>query len=71
MLRILSIPSHGKTARRCLGAIADYLRRVPPQPASIPPNPTVISNEMPVAVPVDQHVTFVPDEDITVQAIYN
>lgn len=71
MLRILSIPSHGKTARRCLGAIADYLRRVPPQPASIPPNPSVVSNEMPVAVPLNQHVAFSPDEDIIVEAIQN
>ena len=63
MMRILSVPSQGKTARRCLNHISDYLKSVPPTEAAIPPNPDVIITEMPVAVPVQQDVCFAPIDD--------
>lgn len=69
MLRILSVPSQGKTARRCIGSISDYLRTVPPNVAATPPQHSQILNEMPVAVPVDADITFSPDEpEIIVEA---
>eukprot|EP00571_Detonula_confervacea_P016300 CAMPEP_0172300558 /NCGR_PEP_ID=MMETSP1058-20130122/2624_1 /TAXON_ID=83371 /ORGANISM="Detonula confervacea, Strain CCMP 353" /LENGTH=613 /DNA_ID=CAMNT_0013010377 /DNA_START=41 /DNA_END=1882 /DNA_ORIENTATION=+ len=65
MLRILSVPSQGKTARRCINHITDYLRAVPPSEPAIPPNPDVVKTEMPVAVPVEQDISFAPvDEEI-------
>lgn len=65
MMRILSVPSQGKTARRCLRHIGDYLKRVPPHEAATPPNPDVVMTQMPVAVPVEQDISFAPpDEEI-------
>jgi len=70
MMRILSVPSQGKTARRCMGHIVDYLKKVPPSTAASPPNPDVVTTEMPVANPVEGVINFVPDdEDIVVAVI--
>eukprot|EP00584_Thalassiosira_punctigera_P001954 CAMPEP_0172527184 /NCGR_PEP_ID=MMETSP1067-20121228/1931_1 /TAXON_ID=265564 ORGANISM="Thalassiosira punctigera, Strain Tpunct2005C2" /NCGR_SAMPLE_ID=MMETSP1067 /ASSEMBLY_ACC=CAM_ASM_000444 /LENGTH=626 /DNA_ID=CAMNT_0013310865 /DNA_START=111 /DNA_END=1991 /DNA_ORIENTATION=+ len=67
MMRILSVPSQGKTARRCINHISDYLRAVPPSEAAIPPNPDVIMTQMPVAVPIEEDISFAPmDEEIVV-----
>ncbi|KAL7530634.1 hypothetical protein ACHAXR_003604 [Thalassiosira sp. AJA248-18] len=67
MMRILSVPSQGKTARRCLSHIGDYLKRVPPSAAAVPPNPDAVMTEMPVAIPVEQDISFaVDDEEIVV-----
>ena len=68
MLRILSVPSQGKTARRCLHAISEYLRTVPPSPAASPPNPSEVTTAMPVAVALDQEVSFLSEDEIVVQA---
>lgn len=63
MMRILSVPSQGKTARRCIAHISEYLRSVPPAPAAVPPNPDVVMTEMPTAVPVEEEVCFVSPID--------
>jgi len=69
MMRILSVPSQGKTARRCIGHLVDYLKSTTPSEAAVPPNPDVILTEMPVAVPVEEDVCFAPiDEEIVVAA---
>jgi tellurium resistance protein TerZ len=49
MMRIISQPTNGKTARQCVGTIGNYLRSIPTAVAAIPPNHSVITNEMPVA----------------------
>ena len=63
MMRIISLPHQGKTAKRSFGVIVDYLKRYLPSPAAVPPNPDVISTEMPVAVALDSDVCFVPEEE--------
>eukprot|EP00578_Thalassiosira_sp_NH16_P027396 CAMPEP_0181092004 /NCGR_PEP_ID=MMETSP1071-20121207/8695_1 /TAXON_ID=35127 /ORGANISM="Thalassiosira sp., Strain NH16" /LENGTH=619 /DNA_ID=CAMNT_0023174171 /DNA_START=125 /DNA_END=1984 /DNA_ORIENTATION=- len=69
MMRILSVPSQGKTARRCIRHISDYLKKVPPSEAAIPPNPDVVNTEMPVAVAVEQEISFAPADDEIVMAM--
>jgi len=69
MMRIISFPHQGKTAKRSFGVIVEYLRRHLPAIPAIPPNPDVITTEMPVAVALDSDVCFVPeDEEICVTA---
>jgi len=68
MMRILSVPSQGKTARRCIGHIADYLKSVPPSAAAIPPNPYKVMTEMPVAVPIEEDISFAPHDEEIVMA---
>ena len=63
MMRIISFPHQGKTAKRSFGVIVDYLKRHMPSPASHPPNPDVITTEMPVAVALDSDVCFMPDDE--------
>lgn len=53
MMRILSVPSQGKTARRCTRHVVDYLKKVPPSAVAVPPDPDIIMTEMPVAVPLE------------------
>lgn len=60
MMRILSVPSQGKTARRCKDHVVDYLKRVPPTAADIPPDPDVVMTQMPSAVSLDEEISFVP-----------
>eukprot|EP00804_Cyclotella_cryptica_P029949 CCRYP_020082-RA/>CCRYP_020082-RA protein AED:0.34 eAED:0.34 QI:0/0.5/0.66/1/0.5/0.33/3/143/639 len=66
MMRIIGQPTNGRTARQCIGTICDYLRRTPAAVAAIPPHHSVITNEMPVAVPLDEDIAFDPEEDIVV-----
>lgn len=69
MMRIISLPHQGKTAKRSFGTIVEYLGRHLPSPAAIPPNPDVITTEMPVAVALDENLSFMPeDEEICVTA---
>jgi tellurium resistance protein TerZ len=69
MMRIISYPHQGKTAKRSFGVIVEYLRRHMPAVPAIPPNPDIITTEMPVAVALESDVCFVPeDEEICVTA---
>lgn len=68
MMRILSVPSQGKTARRCIGHVVDYLKKVPPTAAAIPPDPEIVMTKMPVAVPLDGEISFTPVEGEIVSA---
>ena len=53
--------------QRCIGHISDYLRAVAPSEAAIPPDPDIVMTEMPVAVAVEQEISFAPiDEEIQV-----
>eukprot|EP00985_Skeletonema_marinoi_P026121 scaffold19952_cov105-Skeletonema_marinoi.AAC.2 len=70
MMRIISLPHQGKTAKRSYGVIVDYLRSHMPSPASHPPNPDVITTEMPVAVALDSDVCFIPDDEEVVVAAF-
>ena len=72
MMRIISLPHLGKTAKRSFGVIVDYLRKHMPSPAAIPPHPDVVTTSMPVAVALEGDVCFVPeDEEICVTASCN
>jgi len=62
MMRIISKPTQGKTARRCLSAIGQFLRTTRPGTANVPPNPDVVATAMPEAVPLETDISFVPDE---------
>ena len=57
--------SAGISSHRYIGHIADHLKAISSFAAAIPPNPDVIMTEMPVAVPVDEEISFAPaDEEI-------
>lgn len=55
--------------QRCISHISDYLKKVAPSEAAIPPNPDVVNTEMPVAVAVEQEICFAPADDEIVMAM--
>lgn len=66
MAYLFSLSPH--IVQRCISHISDYLRDVPPSEAAIPPNPSVVMTEMPVAVAVEQEISFASDEEEIVMA---
>ncbi len=56
-------PQHSSNnLQRCITHISDYLRSVAPSEAAIPPDPDIVLTEMPVAVAVEQEISFAPDD---------
>lgn len=62
-LRIISLPSQGKTAHQNVDDLQAYLLCNPPQVPVSHPEDEIILTAMPDAVPVDEEIEVVPESD--------
>ena len=60
-LRIISLPSQGRTAEKNVDDLQTYLLRNPPQPPASHPEEEIVVTAMPDSVPVDNDIVVVTD----------
>ena len=60
-LRIISLPSQGRTADKNVDELQTFLLCNPPQPPASHPDDDIIVTAMPDSVPVDEDIVVVPD----------
>lgn len=60
-LRIISLPSQGRTAHKNVEHLQTFLRCNPPQPPASHPEEEIVVTAMPDSVPVDDDIIVVPD----------
>ena len=63
-LRIVSEAAQGITAHENVDELQHFLRNNPPQALSVPPDPEIDVTAMPEAVPVDEEIVYVPQDDL-------